>query len=48
MKYTLIVSKDGPSIVLKESDSKKEIEEFWECVKGCQRLAGYERKKEEN
>ena len=42
----LVVSKDGKRVILKESEDEKEIEEFWECIKGCQENAGYERVKE--
>ena len=44
--YVLCVVKDGREVILKEAETKKEIDDFWECIKGCQRLAGYERKKE--
>jgi hypothetical protein len=47
MKYTLIVSKDGNKVILKESDNKKDIEEFWACIRGCyEELCGYKREKE--
>ena len=40
--FKVIARKDGNEYILIEKETWKEAEVFLDCVKGCEKLAGYE------